>query len=236
VDGPSRGVRLMLPLILGSAYGAAAGAASAGWLRTVAHRLPEEQGLPRRGVTWVAVATTVFAALVAAGQATSGTARATVTTLILPVLVLLSAIDIDTRRLPDRLTLPAGVAGVVGLAVAAALDGRPATAWRPLAGAVVLAAFYLVNLVIGDIVGSVAAMGLGDVKFALVLGALLGAHSWSHVVVATVLAFVSAGVQALVMILRGASRRSHLAFGPHMALGALVVLAAPGLTELAGAS
>jgi leader peptidase (prepilin peptidase)/N-methyltransferase len=57
------------------------------------------------------------------------------------------------------------------------------------------------------------------------------------VVLASVLAFVSAGVLGLVLIaLRRADRRSTLAFGPHMIGSAVLVLAAPGLGWVLGLS
>ncbi|MGL4176582.1 MAG: hypothetical protein ACRCSN_10930, partial [Dermatophilaceae bacterium] len=63
----------------------------------------------------------------------------------------------------------------------------------------------------------------------------LGPLSWAHVVVATVVAFGTAGVHGLWLVLaRGANRRTHLAFGPHLVLGTLVVAGVPGALALAG--
>lgn len=75
----------------------------------------------------------------------------------------LSVIDVRHRRLPNSLTLP-GAAVILG---AAAVHGRGLPA---LAGALALAGLYLaVHL------AAPAAMGAGDVKLALGVGALTGA-------------------------------------------------------------
>jgi leader peptidase (prepilin peptidase)/N-methyltransferase len=74
----------------------------------------------------------------------------------------LSAYDLRQRRLPNWLTLPG--AGVILLG--AAVGGR---GWPALAGAAALALAYLLVHVVAP-----AAMGAGDVKLALGLGALTG--------------------------------------------------------------
>lgn len=77
-------------------------------------------------------------------------------------LAVLSGYDIRQRRLPNWLTLPGAVAVLMFAAVAD--RGVPA-----LAGALALAAVYLlVHL------AAPAALGAGDVKLALGLGALTG--------------------------------------------------------------
>jgi leader peptidase (prepilin peptidase)/N-methyltransferase len=74
----------------------------------------------------------------------------------------LSAYDLRQRRLPNWLTLPG--AGVILLG--AAVGGR---GWPALAGAAALALAYLLVHVVAP-----AAMGAGDVKLAIGLGALTG--------------------------------------------------------------
>ena len=75
----------------------------------------------------------------------------------------LSVVDIRQRRLPNALTLP----GAALVLVVAGIQGRGSAA---LCGALGLAALYLaVHLV------APGAMGAGDVKLALGLGALTGA-------------------------------------------------------------
>jgi leader peptidase (prepilin peptidase)/N-methyltransferase len=65
-------------------------------------------------------------------------------------------------------------------------------------------------------------MGLGDVKLALLMGAVLGAS----VIPALALAFVAGSVLGIVLLIRVGSRARKIAvpFGPFLAAGALVAL------------
>ena len=72
-------------------------------------------------------------------------------------------------------------------------------------------------------------MGLGDVKLAAVTGLLLGWLGWPAVVLGTVSAFLLAAVVAVVLLVRGAPRTSHLAFGPAIIAGAAVAVLRVGL-------
>ena len=88
--------------------------------------------------------------------------RIAIAAVVLGWLAVLSVYDVTQRRLPNALTLPGGGVIVVGAAVA----GHGPTA---LVGAAVLTTVYLlVHLV------SPTAMGAGDVKLAIGLGALTG--------------------------------------------------------------
>ena len=149
------------------------------------------------------------------------------------VLLTMAAIDIDVRRLPDRFTKPLVPASVLGTGLVALVTGSGGDWVRGVLGGLVLGVVYLVLALLGRGTG----LGLGDVKLAPSLGVLLAFHSWAAVVLASVLAFVSAGVFGLVLIgLRRADRRSTLAFGPHMIGSAVLVLAAPGLGWVLGLS
>src|ERR1700710_1435564 len=77
-------------------------------------------------------------------------------------MTVLSSYDIRQRRLPNLLTLPGGIAILVGAALAG--HGVPA-----LAGAGVLAGVYLLVHLVAP-----TAMGGGDVKLAIGLGGLAG--------------------------------------------------------------
>ncbi|HEY0486272.1 MAG TPA: prepilin peptidase [Mycobacteriales bacterium] len=129
--------------------------------------------------------------------------------------VALAVIDLDVRRLPNALTLPAYpvVIGLLGLASWAGPGPRPMV--RGALAMVVLLALYGVLFVVGG-------MGLGDVKFAGVLGFALGWLGWPEVAVGTALGFVAGGVVAVVLLVSGrARRRSRIAFGPFLVAGAL---------------
>ncbi|MFC9788381.1 prepilin peptidase [Rhodococcus sp. NPDC127528] len=129
--------------------------------------------------------------------------------------VTLSAVDLGVRRLPNVLTLP-GAAAVV---LAAALSGRGVAA---LAGAAMLAGLYLlVHL------AAPAAMGAGDVKLALGLGAASGAaggSTWLLAAVGAVVITAAVGVAALACGRRGVG----LPHGPSMCAATLLALVAAG--------
>jgi leader peptidase (prepilin peptidase)/N-methyltransferase len=122
----------------------------------------------------------------------------------------LVVIDVEHHRLPDRLVAAAGVGGVALLA----LSGQWVR-WLAAVGAAaslfaVLAAFALV-----------AQFGFGDVKLGAVLALYTGWFGWGCVLSGVLLGFVLGGVVAFVlMVVRRAGRKSAIAFGPWLVLGA----------------
>ena len=126
------------------------------------------------------------------------------------VLVVVSAIDLEHRIVPNRIVLPAAVAV---LAARTVIDPSPEWAL----GAVGASAFLLAAALAYP-----AGMGMGDVKLALLIGAMLG---WA-VPVAIMLALVTAVAFSVVLFVRhgGRARRMAIPFAPFLALGALVGL------------
>jgi prepilin signal peptidase PulO-like enzyme (type II secretory pathway) len=133
-------------------------------------------------------------------------------------LVILAAIDIEERRLPNRIVLPSAVAV---LAARLATDPHHASVW--LAAAFLPAIALLVLALVYP-----AGLGMGDVKLALLIGATLGAA----VLGGLVIGMVSAAMAAIVVLTRGgrSARKETLPYGPFLAFGALVALlvATPG--------
>jgi leader peptidase (prepilin peptidase) / N-methyltransferase len=134
-------------------------------------------------------------------------------------LVVLAAVDIERGLIPNRIVLPS-----FGLVLLAQLVVRPERASEWVLAAL-LAAFVLLvpNLI------RPAWMGMGDVKLALLIGALLGWGAFG----ALLIAFLCTFPVALVLVLRGgsAARKSAIPFGPFLALGALIVLFGPYLAS-----
>ncbi|MET7606233.1 A24 family peptidase [Streptomyces avermitilis] len=119
-------------------------------------------------------------------------------------------IDVKVNRLPNVLTLPM-FAGVIVLLVGAAANGEQGSLLRSLAAAAALGAvFFLMTF---------GGIGLGDVKLAPTLGALLGWHSWVGVFLGT---FAMFALAAAANLLRGRVR-GRVAFGPYMIIGALSI-------------
>lgn len=141
---------------------------------------------------------------------------------ITPMAVALAFIDLEHKRLPDRLTFPAFAAAVLLLTVDAIAVSRWGSLRTAVISALLLCAFYLLLHLI-----SRGGMGMGDVKLALVIGALTGYFGWEWVIVATFTAFICGSlVGVALMALRRAGRKSELPFGPFMLVGLYVSLVA----------
>jgi leader peptidase (prepilin peptidase) / N-methyltransferase len=125
-------------------------------------------------------------------------------------LVAVSATDLEHRLIPNRIVLPAAA---LVLVAQTALD--PSPEWA--IAAVGASAFLLAAAVAYP-----AGMGMGDVKLALLLGAMLG----RTVPIALLLGMIAALVPGIVLLARhGAkARKMGVPLGPFLALGALVSL------------
>lgn len=137
-------------------------------------------------------------------------------------LVILSAIDLEHRRLPNRVLGPASIVALVLLGAAALVEG----AYRSLLGAGAGAVAYgLPILVIGLI--APGGMGGGDIKFAPYLGFHLGWLGLGHVLAGALLGFLGGGMVGVALIVAGRKgRKDPIPFGPFMALGALIAVLA----------
>ncbi|WP_331729100.1 A24 family peptidase (plasmid) [Streptomyces avidinii] len=129
--------------------------------------------------------------------------------------VALALIDLAVQRLPDVLTLPA-CGGTLLLLTAAALAGEPGSLGRAAAAASALTAAFLLMAFTG-------AMGLGDVKLAPAIGALLGWISWTSLFWGTAAGFFVGAATEVARLALGRTRRTHVSFGPYMVIGALAV-------------
>ena len=131
---------------------------------------------------------------------------------------LLVVIDLASYRLPDRIVKPMYPILFATLTLAAAVGGD----WARLGRAAAASALLLVGY-FALAYASPANLGLGDVKLAGLLGAFLGWLGWSHTLLGALAGFGLSAVCALVLLLAGrAGRRSDMAFGPWMILGAVV--------------
>ena len=134
--------------------------------------------------------------------------------------VALAFIDLDVRRLPNVLVLPAYPVLAVLLGAAAGLHGNWAALLRAGLGGLALFGFFFALAVIRP-----QGMGFGDVKLAGLIGMVLGYLSWTALVVGAFVGFFSGAVVGLAVIAVGAGgRKTALPFGPFMVLGALAAL------------
>ena len=128
------------------------------------------------------------------------------------VLVVLTAIDIERRIVPNKIVLPVTAVVLVAQMVVHP-DHRP----EYVVATVGAGLFLLLPLLIYP-----AGMGLGDVKLALLLGAGLGAG----VVMAFVVGLLAGFIAAVVILVKqgSAARKTATPFVPFLAFGGLVAL------------
>jgi leader peptidase (prepilin peptidase)/N-methyltransferase len=177
---------------------------------------PESAAVPAsgpsvRGGVVAAVGATVAASVLLRYGAT---ARGAVAASLAALLVVLSAIDLERRVLPNAIVLPA-----IAVALPAQLLLSPDRWPEWTLAAVGAAVLLLLPLLAGR-----AGVGMGDVKLAFLLGLVLG----EAVMLAIVVASLAVLPVALALLVRhgGAAMRMGVPFGPFLALGAVVALLA----------
>ena len=138
------------------------------------------------------------------------TAEAVLASFFCAVLVAISAVDLEHRIVPNRIVLPATA---VLLPLHTIVE--PGPQW--LLGAIGASLFLFLA-----VLAYPAGMGMGDVKLALFMGAMLG----KTVSVALMVGMVSALVPAVFLLARHGSsaRKMGIPFAPFLALGSLVAL------------
>lgn len=130
------------------------------------------------------------------------------------MLIVLFGTDLETMRLPNVVTLPGIVIGLVSSLF------LPPGIVAGLIGAAIGAAIPYAIRWIWLRARGVDAMGLGDVKMLAMIGAFLG---WRQVWVVLFLASVTGAVVGLaVMVGKGRSFRTRLPFGTFLAVAAFV--------------
>jgi leader peptidase (prepilin peptidase)/N-methyltransferase len=125
-------------------------------------------------------------------------------------LVAISATDLEHRIVPNRIVVPAAAIVLVAQTVL-----HPGVEW--VAGALGASTFLLVTALVYP-----AGMGMGDVKLALLLGAMLG----RTVPIALMAGMLSALVPSVVLLARhgSAARKMAIPFAPFLALGGVLAL------------
>lgn len=134
--------------------------------------------------------------------------------------IALALIDLDCRRLPNAIVLPAYPVLAVLLTGSALWRHDGWSLARAAIGGAALFAFFLLL-----VLAYPAGMGWGDVKLAGLLGLTLGYLSWSALVVGALAGFVLGAVTGVAVIAaRRGDRRTALPFGPFMIAGALLAI------------
>lgn len=133
-------------------------------------------------------------------------------TLLVTSLLIVSFIDAAYRVIPDVMTLPGIIAGLLASALVTSVGLGSAILGVTLGGGL----FLLIAII------SRGGMGGGDIKLTAMIGAFLG---WQGVFVTIFLAALSGAVSGLFLIVvKKKGRKDALPFGPFLALGALLAL------------
>ena len=123
-------------------------------------------------------------------------------------------VDARTHKLPNALTAALALCAVPACALAIGAGGS-GVAWGVLIGVLV----WTVPLTLAAL--PKAGLGLGDVKLAPVLGAILGAVGVQPAIAGFVMGLLAAGVAAVVRLARTRDAHQRMAFGPYLTGGAL---------------
>ena len=190
--------------------------------------------IPRTPVVLAALLTACIAAGVAlstsasitAGESTSVTGMVTIVAYGLFAVGVLTAalVDVVERRIPNRITYPLIVIGVLGLPWLA----QPVTGWAllaPLLGAAASGVIGLLNALLAD-------QGLGDVKLAIAVGAWmahLGVLAWVTGVLVGQLLMIGAVASTQIRRRRAGLPPDYTPLGPSLAGGAVLAVAVAGL-------
>ena len=168
-----------------------------------------EKVSPRYLLIELATAVAAVTGLVAFGVTIPGVLASVLLVALVPVVV----IDLEHKLIPDNVVVyPATI-----VALTLAIAHNPQRWWVPVVAAVSAAGFLLALILIYP-----GGMGMGDVKLALLLGAVLG----SAVIPAIAIAFLTGSILGVVMIMKAgkAARKMAIPFGPFLAAGAVVSL------------
>lgn len=134
--------------------------------------------------------------------------------------IALAMIDLDVKRLPDKIVLPS-----YPVLIALLLIGWDGDAlWRALLGALILGGFYFIVWFIAP-----GGMGFGDVKLSGIVGGMTAYLSWGTFLVGAFGAFFLGAAAGLMLMAGGkAGRKTAVPFGPFMLLGALAAILGAG--------
>jgi leader peptidase (prepilin peptidase)/N-methyltransferase len=163
-------------------------------------------------IGWVYPAVELLTALLIAGcfLAFGWSGKSFVAALFCAALVTISATDLSHRIVPNVVVLPAAAVVLVAMT---ALD--PSVEW-------ILGAFGASLFLFLAALAYPKGMGMGDVKLALLLGAMLG----RTVPVALMVGMVAALVPSFVLLARhgSAARKMGIPFAPFLSFGGIVAL------------
>lgn len=133
----------------------------------------------------------------------------------------LAVVDAQTHLLPARYFYPLAAAVITALTVGSITAGNPAALVRAAAGAVTL---YAITMTVRFL--SPPAMGMGDVRVAVLTAGLLGWTSWGTLWQGQLLVALLGGLTAVALWIRKPTKglRFAVPMGPAILFGSLLAL------------
>jgi leader peptidase (prepilin peptidase) / N-methyltransferase len=140
-------------------------------------------------------------------------------------LVVATAIDLEHRIIPNRLTLRLPLVLLPLVVFAAALDDAWGDLLRGAIWALALPALMFALSELFRVLRGQVGIGMGDIKLAISLGLVLGYLGGLELVVFAYATILSAVLIAVVLLLLGKAKlASRIPFGPYLAIGTMVVV------------
>jgi len=131
------------------------------------------------------------------------------------IVIIITFIDIDVQLIPNNLLIISLLPIIPFIII-----NQPNLYLSHILGAGLLAATFFIIGYIGKLIYKVDSMGMGDVKYAFVIGLLLG---WEKGITAFFIAFISAAIMILIMLLnKKISSKQRIPFGPFLSIGCFV--------------
>lgn len=140
-------------------------------------------------------------------------------------LVVATAIDLEHRIIPNRLTLRLPLVLLPLVAIAAAVDSNWGALLRGVIAAIAIPAAMLALSEGFRLLRGQVGIGMGDIKLAVSLGLVLGYLGGLELVAFAYATVISAVLIAVLLLLSGRAKlASRIPFGPYLAVGTLLVL------------
>lgn len=140
-----------------------------------------------------------------------------VTTFYMAVLILVIVIDLENRLILDIVTIPGTILALLFSFFLPNINFLSALVGAALGFLVFLGVYWLAKLTFGP-----GAIGQGDVKLAMMMGAMLGVPD---IVPAIIIGIILGGlISGLLLVTRLVNRGTYLPYGQYLALGAMIML------------
>jgi len=137
--------------------------------------------------------------------------------LLFVALVVVFAVDIKTMIIPDRITIPGVIVGIIFSLVLRHIPVKDS-----LFGILGGAGFFIVVAVLGRLIYKKDVMGFGDVKLAGMLGSFLG---WRSLIVTIFLSLLLGSIFGILFcLITKRSLKTIIPFGPFLSVSAMLTI------------